>query len=115
MSITGQSGTLRPQHYATVFAKRRSSFLRSAIFARIPSRCRAAIVLTSAQEVFPGHPDLITPTYSPSAFFLAATLVCVGTAYWLVYRSSKLACGDGAACARPLPNKFVKVAQRPSP
>jgi mercuric ion transport protein len=43
-------------------------------------------------------------------FFIAATLACVGTGYWLVYRSSKLACGDGAACARPPPNKFVKVA-----
>jgi hypothetical protein len=59
---------------------------------------------------FPGHPDLITPTCAPSAFFIAASLVCVGAGCWLVYRSSKLACGDGAACARLLPNKFVKVA-----
>ena len=46
--------------------------------------------------------------YQP--FFIAATLACVGTGYWLVYRSPKLACADGAVCARPLPNKFVKVA-----
>jgi mercuric ion transport protein len=46
--------------------------------------------------------------YQP--YFVAATLVCVGTGYWLVHRSSKLACADGAACARPLPNKFVKAA-----
>ena len=46
--------------------------------------------------------------YQP--YFIGATLACVGTGYWLVHRSSKLACGDGAACARPPPNKFVKVA-----
>ena len=46
--------------------------------------------------------------YQP--FFTAATLACLGTGYWLVYRSSKLACADGVVCARPLPNKFVKVA-----
>ena len=40
--------------------------------------------------------------------FIAATLVFVGAGYWLVYRSSKLACADGAACARPLSNRLVK-------
>ena len=46
--------------------------------------------------------------YQP--YFIGATLACVGTGYWLVYRSSKLACADDAACARPLPNKLVKAA-----
>ena len=45
--------------------------------------------------------------YQP--YFLAATLACLGYAYWLVYRSSKLACADGEACARPLPNRIVKT------
>jgi mercuric ion transport protein len=45
--------------------------------------------------------------YQP--YFLAATLACLGYGYWLVYRSSKLACADGEACARPLPNRFVKT------
>jgi len=43
--------------------------------------------------------------YQP--YFIAATLVCLGSGYWLVYRSSKLACADDAACARPLPNRLV--------
>jgi len=43
------------------------------------------------------------------SYTLAATLACLGYGYWLVYRSSKLACADGAACARPLPNRFVKA------
>ncbi|MBX6329111.1 MAG: mercury transporter MerT [Pseudolabrys sp.] len=46
--------------------------------------------------------------YQP--YFIAATLVFIGVGYWLVYRSSKVACAEGEACARPLPNKFVKIA-----
>lgn len=45
--------------------------------------------------------------YQP--YFIAATLAFIGTGYWLVYRSSKESCAEGAACARPLPNKFVKI------
>ena len=33
----------------------------------------------------------------------------LGYGYWLVYRTSKLACADGEACARPLPNRLVKA------
>ncbi len=43
-------------------------------------------------------------------YFLAATLVFIGTGYWLVYRSSKTACAEGEVCARPLPSRFVKIA-----
>jgi mercuric ion transport protein len=43
--------------------------------------------------------------YKP--IFVAATLGLVGAGYWLVYRASKRACIDGAACARPLSNKLV--------
>jgi mercuric ion transport protein len=45
--------------------------------------------------------------YQP--YFLAVTLGFLGAGYWLVYRSSKLACADGETCARPLPNLLVKV------
>src|SRR6266404_9816127 len=44
--------------------------------------------------------------YQP--YFIAATIGFLSYGYWLVYRSSKLACADGEACARPLPNRFVK-------
>ena len=43
--------------------------------------------------------------YQP--YFIAATLCCLGYGYWLVYRSSKLACADGETCSRPLPNRLV--------
>lgn len=43
------------------------------------------------------------------AYFIAATLACVGGGYWLTYRSTKRACAEGAACARPLPNRVVKL------
>jgi mercuric ion transport protein len=45
--------------------------------------------------------------YQP--YFVAATLCFLGYGYWLVYRSSKLACANGEACARPLPNRLVKI------
>ena len=45
--------------------------------------------------------------YQP--YFLAVTIGCLGYGYWLVYRSAKLACADGDACARPLPNRLVKT------
>jgi mercuric ion transport protein len=45
--------------------------------------------------------------YQP--YFIAATLAFIGMGYWLVYRSSKAACAEGEACARPLPNRFVKI------
>ena len=45
--------------------------------------------------------------YQP--YCLAATLVSLGTGYWLVHGASKLACVGGQACARPLPNQLVKA------
>jgi mercuric ion transport protein len=42
-------------------------------------------------------------------YFIAVTLAFLAGGYWLVYRSSRLACADGAACAQPLPNRLMKV------
>jgi mercuric ion transport protein len=41
--------------------------------------------------------------------FLLATLLCLGGGYALVYRASKRECAEGEACARPLPNRWVRV------
>jgi len=40
-------------------------------------------------------------------YFMIGTVTCLATGYWLVYRSSTVACADGTACARPLPNRWV--------
>src|SRR5258707_11352759 len=53
-----------------------------------------------------GHFTQLAP-YQP--YFITATLCFLGYGYWLVYRSSKLACADGEACARPLPNRIVRA------
>jgi mercuric ion transport protein len=45
--------------------------------------------------------------YQP--YFIAATIACLGYGYWLVYRASKVACADGEACARPMPNRLVRL------
>ena len=46
--------------------------------------------------------------YQP--YFLAAAAAFLGIGYYLVYRRPKAACDDGQACARPLPNRIVKLA-----
>lgn len=45
--------------------------------------------------------------YQP--YFIAVTIACLGYGYWLVYRSSRVACGEGEACARPLSNWLVRL------
>jgi mercuric ion transport protein len=41
--------------------------------------------------------------------FIIGTLACLATGYWLVYRSSTVACADGTVCAHPLPGRLVVV------
>jgi len=45
--------------------------------------------------------------YQP--YFIAATIACLGYGSWLVYRASKVGCVDAEACARPMPNRLVKL------
>lgn len=45
--------------------------------------------------------------YQP--YFLAATVACLGYGYWLLYRSRKMACADGAICARRLSDRIVTI------
>ena len=45
--------------------------------------------------------------YQP--IFIAITIMLLGYGYWLVYRKPKAACAEGVACARPLPNRIVKL------
>src|SRR5229473_8340549 len=42
-------------------------------------------------------------------YFIAATAACLGYGYWQIYRPRKIVCADGEACARPLPNRVVKI------
>ena len=46
--------------------------------------------------------------YQP--YFIAVTICCLGYGYWLAYRSTRLACANGDACARRLSNRLVKTA-----
>jgi mercuric ion transport protein len=45
--------------------------------------------------------------YQP--YFIATTLLFLGSGYWLVYRSRTQVCAEGEVCARPLPNRVVKA------
>jgi mercuric ion transport protein len=40
-------------------------------------------------------------------YFIAATLAFLSYGYFLVYRRRAVACAEGAACSRPLPNHIV--------
>ena len=51
----------------------------------------------------------LTQLATYQSYFIAATAGCLGTGYWLVHRSRKIACADGEACARPLPNRVVRT------
>jgi mercuric ion transport protein len=46
--------------------------------------------------------------YQP--YFIATTFLFLGAGYWLVHRASKQVCAEREACARPLPNRWVKIA-----
>jgi mercuric ion transport protein len=46
--------------------------------------------------------------YQP--LFVAGTAGLLGYGFYLVYWKPKHACSDSAACARPIPNRFVKLA-----
>lgn len=46
--------------------------------------------------------------YQP--IFITATLIFLGTGYYLVYRRRGATCADGKLCARPLPRRGVKLA-----
>ena len=46
--------------------------------------------------------------YQP--IFLGITLGFLATGYFLIYRRHAATCAEGSDCARPLPNRIVKVA-----
>ena len=52
-----------------------------------------------------GNLTALTP-YKP--IFIAVAMGFLAYGYWMVYRPEP--CEDGAACARPLPNRLVKSA-----
>jgi mercuric ion transport protein len=56
--------------------------------------------------VWIGRLSALAP-YQP--IFITITIMLLGYGYWLVYRKPRAACAEGAACARPLPNRLVKL------
>lgn len=45
--------------------------------------------------------------YQP--YFLAVAIAFLGYGYWLAYRSARLGCAQGDACARSAPSSLVKA------
>ncbi len=73
------------------------------------SCCILPLVLFSlgAGGAWLGNLAALSP-YQP--IFIAITLGFLGYGFYAVYWKAKKACADGAACARPLPNRIVKSA-----
>jgi mercuric ion transport protein len=74
----------------------------------VSSCCVLPLVLFSlgVSGAWIGNLTQLAP-YQP--YFLGATAGFLGYGYWLVYRSSKLACARSKTCARPLSNQLVKA------
>ena len=72
------------------------------------SCCILPLVLFSlgAGGAWIGNLTALAP-YQP--IFVAITVGFLSYGYLLVYRKPKAACADGAACARPMPNRIVKL------
>jgi len=72
------------------------------------SCCIVPLVLFSvgAGGAWIGNLTALAP-YQP--IFAAIALGFLGYGYYLVYQKPKAACAEDTACARPLPNRVVKV------
>ncbi len=72
----------------------------------VSSCCILPLVLFSlgVSGAWIGNLTALAP-YQP--YFIAVTVAVLGYGYWLVYRSRRTACADGAACARPMSNRLV--------
>lgn len=42
--------------------------------------------------------------------FITITIVFLAAGFYLTYRTPKVVCAEGEVCARPLPNRLVKIA-----
>jgi len=51
-----------------------------------------------------GHLTRLAP-YQP--YFLGVAVICLGLGLWARHRSTKIACSQDQACARPLPDRIV--------
>lgn len=73
------------------------------------SCCVLPLVLVSlgATGTWIGGLSVMAP-YKP--FFVAGTVGLLSYGYYLVYWKPQRACAPGEACARPLPNRLVKLA-----
>jgi len=67
----------------------------------------AALFMLGIGGAWIGNLTALAP-YQP--IFIAATLIFLGTGYYLVYRRRGAACAEGKLCARPLPRRGVKLA-----
>jgi mercuric ion transport protein len=65
-----------------------------------------ALVMLGVGGAWMGNLTALEP-YQP--LFLAATLVCLGGGFYLVYRKPAAACAEGSYCATPRSGRIAKI------
>lgn len=105
--LVGSAPAFRPGENASI-GRRQTFVAAGGILGALAasSCCIVPLVLFSlgVSGAWIGNLTALAP-YQP--YFIAATVAFLGYGYWLVYRASRVACGDGEACARPMPNRLV--------
>lgn len=67
--------------------------------------------IAGAATIPPRTAFVAAPALAPyKPFFVAGTAGLLGYGFYLVYWKPRRACADGAACARPIPSRFVQLA-----
>jgi mercuric ion transport protein len=73
------------------------------------SCCIVPLILFSLGIVAPGL-AILTALAPYKPLFVAGTAGLLGYGFYLVYWKPRRGCADSAACARPIPSRFVQLA-----
>ena len=104
-----KSRTARPEERLTDIRAQRFVAVVAVLGAFAASSCCVAPLVLFALGISGAWIGNFTQLAPYQPYFLVATALCLGSGYWLVYRSGKRACVDGEMCARPLPSRVVKT------
>jgi mercuric ion transport protein len=103
----GLDASLAPPHHPPGVTAVRLTAIGGILGAIAASACCLAPVALFSLGISGAWIASLTALAPYQPYFIAATLACLGYGYWLVYRRKAVACAEGAACERPIPNHIV--------
>jgi mercuric ion transport protein len=102
--------TVKDDHLATRAAQGPSFLAAGGILAALgaASCCVVPFVLflLGVSGAWIGNLTALEP-YQP--IFAAIAVACLGSGFYLVYRTPKIACAEGSSCASPSSNRLAKI------